>query len=92
MTSNYCSRPFNEMHIEENGNVTPCCVMPSNRFFMGNGVKDYWYGARLSNLRNKFAYNKKPAQCQYCWDAEESKLKTHRIQENNKGLHQIHIR
>ena len=57
MESNFCSRPFNEMHIEENGNVTPCCVMPSNRFFMGKGVKDYWYGARLSNLRNKFAYN-----------------------------------
>ena len=80
------------MHIEENGNVTPCCVMPSNRFFMGNGVKEYWYGAKLSNLRNKFAYDKKPAQCEYCWDAEESKLKSHRIQTSNRGLHQIHIR
>ena len=92
MESNYCSRPFNEMHIEENGNVTPCCVMPSNRFFMGNGVKNYWFGSQLADLRNKFNLNEKPSYCEYCWEAEESTLKTHRIQENNKGLHQIHIR
>ena len=51
MSSNYCSRPFNEMHIEENGNVTPCCVMPSNRFFMGTGVKEYFYGDSLKTLK-----------------------------------------
>jgi len=92
MKSSYCSRPFNEMHIEENGNVTPCCVMPSNRFFMGNGVKDYWNGKKLSTLRESFENGVKPSECEYCWDAEESNLKTHRLQNNSKTLHQIHIR
>jgi len=44
MKSNFCSRPFTDMHIEENGNITPCCVLPSNRWYMGNGIKDYFYG------------------------------------------------
>ena len=27
--NNFCSRPWSELHIEEDGQVTPCCVMPS---------------------------------------------------------------
>ena len=90
--SSYCSRPFNELHIEENGNVTPCCVMPSNRFFMGGNVLEYWNNKNLKNLQNKLSNNQKPKECQYCWDAEASNLKTHRIQNNSKHIHQIHIR
>lgn len=92
MEGSFCSRPFNEMHIEENGNVTPCCVMPSNRFFMGNGVHSYFYGDQLAELKKQFNTGEKPLNCEYCWKAEESNLKTHRIQEYKKGLHQIHIR
>ena len=80
------------MHIEENGNVTPCCVMPSNRFFMGKGVKNYFNGPALANLKDEFTKNKKPSNCEYCWQAENSNLKTHRLQENSIGIHQIHIR
>ena len=29
------------MHIEEDGSVTPCCVMPSNRFPMGSNIENY---------------------------------------------------
>ena len=25
--SNFCSRPFNELTIDVNGTVSPCCVM-----------------------------------------------------------------
>ena len=39
--NNYCSRPWSELHIEEDGQVTPCCVMPSNRFPMGKNLKEY---------------------------------------------------
>lgn len=92
MEDNFCSRPYNELHIEENGNVTPCCVMPSNRFFMGTGVKEYWFGSPLAKLREQFDNKEKPSNCEYCWQAENSQLKTHRLQNNFKGLHQIHIR
>ena len=92
MTSNFCSRPFNEMHIEENGNVTPCCVMPSNRFFMGKGVREYFYGNELKVLKEELLDNKKPDNCEYCWSAESVNLKTHRINNSAEGIHQMHIR
>jgi len=92
MNSNFCSRPFTDMHIEENGNVTPCCVMPSNRFYFGNGVKDYFYGDRLKKLQNQFKNNERPKECEYCWDAEAANLKTHRKQLSHHALHQIHVR
>ena len=82
--SNFCSRPFNELHIEENGNITPCCVMPSNRFFMGNGVENYFSGKPLKQLKQKFLQDERPSECEYCWKAEDVNLKTHRIDDNQK--------
>ena len=90
--SNFCSRPFNELHIEENGNITPCCVMPSNRFFMGNGVENYFSGKPLKQLKQKFLQDERPSECEYCWKAEDVNLKTHRIDDNQKGIRQIHVR
>ena len=90
--SSYCSRPFNELHIEENGNVTPCCVMPSNRFFMGGNVYSYFNGEALASLKKSLKSNRKPPQCEYCWEAEAANLKTHRINNDSAGIHQIHIR
>ena len=90
--NNFCSRPFTDLHIEENGNVTPCCVMPSNRFYMGNGVKDYFYGKPLNELQNQFIKDERPEQCEYCWQAEEVGLKTHRRNLPHKNLYQIHVR
>ena len=53
----YCSRPWNELHIEEDGSVTPCCVMPSNRFPMGSTLKEYIEGKPLKELKDfKKAY------------------------------------
>jgi len=89
---NYCSRPFTDLHIEENGNVTPCCVMPSNRFFMGKGVKEYFYGEPLKTLKNQFLNNERPEECEYCWKAEEAGLKTHRRNIPYNNYFQIHLR
>ena len=89
---NYCTRPFNELHIEENGNITPCCVMPSNRFFLGKGIQQYFFGKPLAQLHEKFKHNHKALECEYCWKAEEVNLKSHRLQESHEGIRQIHIR
>tara|TARA_B100000963_G_scaffold212504_1_gene185169 strand:- start:2036 stop:3112 length:1077 start_codon:yes stop_codon:yes gene_type:complete len=90
---NFCSRPFNELHIEENGNITPCCVMPSNRFFLGKGIQQYFFGKPLANLHEKFKHNHRAQECEYCWKAEDVNLKSHRINETARdGLRQIHIR
>ena len=90
--STYCSRPWNELHIEENGNVTPCCVMPSNRFFMGSSIKQYFFSQKLKTLKNQLMNNEKPKQCEYCWDAEANNIKSHRKTNERQGIKQIHIR
>ena len=62
--STFCTRPWNELHIEEDGRITPCCVMPSNRGFMApKGIKNYLQSTELKTLKNdlksvdQFAYN-----------------------------------
>ena len=51
LINTYCDRPWTELHIEEDGSVTPCCVMPSNRFPMGNNLKEYVSGEDLKELK-----------------------------------------
>ena len=48
---NFCHRPWTEMHIEENGNITPCCVMPSNIHFVANGIKNYQNSSTLKEIK-----------------------------------------
>jgi organic radical activating enzyme len=93
LSNTYCDRPFNELHIEEDGRVTPCCVMPSNRFPMGDNVKDYLIGIPLKTLRQDLLSGVKNENCEVCWKNEENNIRSHRINENrNKALHSIHIR
>lgn len=51
---NFCHRPWTEMHIEENGNITPCCVMPSNIHFVANGIENYQKSDKLKEIKNIF--------------------------------------
>ena len=77
--SNFCVRPWTELHIEEDGKITPCCVMPSNSFPMGNSVKEYLKGDALKELRQAFLNNQKHPSCKYCWENEKYNLPTHRV-------------
>ena len=91
--SNFCSRPWNELHIEEDGKVTPCCVMPSNRFPMGDSLEQYSSGSALKQLKEAFIRNEKHPSCEWCWKNEELGLKSHRRDEGSlSGVHSLHIR
>lgn len=93
LSSTYCDRPFNELHIEEDGQVTPCCIMPSNRFPMGDNVKSYLTGSPLKKLRQDLLAGVKNENCEVCWKNEENNIRSHRINEDrNKVLHSVHIR
>jgi hypothetical protein len=90
----YCSRPWNELHIEEDGSVTPCCVMPSNRFPMGSTLKEYIEGKPLKELKDSLLAGKQHPSCEYCWDNESTGLQSHRkidLVPPNK-INNIHIR
>ena len=74
----YCSRPWNELHIEEDGSVTPCCVMPSNRFPMGTNLQEYMEGKPLKELKDSLLAGKQHTNCEYCWSNESTGLHSHR--------------
>ena len=49
--STFCTRPWNELHIEEDGRITPCCVMPSSLgFYPPKGIKNYLNSTELKKL------------------------------------------
>ena len=66
------------MHIEENGNITPCCVMPSNLHFVANGIKNYQNSSTLKEIKQYFREDKQHPHCQFCWDAERNGVRTQR--------------
>jgi len=46
----------------------------------------------LKKLQEQFLRNERPKECEYCWQAEEANLKTHRRIIDSKSIHEIHIR
>ena len=93
LINTYCDRPWTELHIEEDGSVTPCCVMPSNRFPMGGNLKEYITGKELKDLKTSLQSGIKHKNCEWCWKNEKSGLKTHRIKTKRpEGISSIHLR
>lgn len=82
------------MHIEESGNITPCCVMPSNIFFVGKGIDDYLQSDKLAEIKNYFKRDEQHPYCRFCWDAERSGVRSHRATDTRGSatLRKIHIR
>ena len=82
------------MHIEENGNITPCCVMPSNIFFVGKGIDDYLQSDKLAEIKNYFKRDEQHPYCSFCWDAERNGIRSQRATDKTilTSLRKIHIR
>ncbi len=93
-SSTFCSRPWNELHIEEDGSVTPCCVMPSNRFPMGSNLKDYLTGQPLKDLKKALSSGEKHKNCEWCWENEKNKMSSHRrnVEKTKEGFTHVHLR
>jgi len=91
----FCTRPFNELHIEEDGRITPCCVIESNQQFFGNNIAEYLRSDKLKRLKRALASGEKPPECSSCWKAEKFKQYSHRTVDTNNSLDKIvriHIR
>ena len=82
------------MHIEENGNITPCCVMPSNIHFVANGIDNYFKSETLAEIKQYFNEDKQHPHCQFCWDAERNGVRTQRdsSKPDLSKLRKIHLR
>ena len=94
LKENFCSRPFNELHIEEDGKVTPCCVMPSNRFYFGKNLKEYIESKKLKEIKTSFLKGDYHPNCENCWSSEKLGITSHRKQDYHdlKNIKYIHLR
>ena len=96
--STFCTRPWNELHIEEDGRITPCCVMPSNRGFMApKGIKNYLQSTELKTLKNDLKSGIKNTSCETCWMHENLGYNSHRktnlaVGESLSRIEAVHIR
>tara|TARA_B100000287_G_scaffold226346_1_gene213542 strand:+ start:489 stop:1610 length:1122 start_codon:yes stop_codon:yes gene_type:complete len=82
------------MHFEENGNVTPCCVMPSNVYPIAKGIDNYLKSDKLKEIKDYFLNNKRHPYCKACWDSEDNGVRSHRLytEKPSKEIESIHIR
>lgn len=76
-----CSIPWNNLEIQSNGDITPCCM--SSNINLGN-VKDTtleqaFYSEPVKKLREELLSGKKPVACNGCWKVEDKNLTSIRI-------------
>lgn len=87
LPDNFCSRPWTDMHIFEDGNITPCCAMQEDNFYT-DSIKDYFIKSnKLKELKKSFLNNDKHPYCKSCWIAEEAGLQSHRHINIKKDIH-----
>ena len=82
------------MHFEENGNVTPCCVMPSNVYPIAKGINNYLQSDKLKEIKDYLSKDKRHPYCASCWVSEDNGVRSHRLtkQQVTSGIESIHIR
>jgi len=89
LPDNFCSRPWTDMHIFEDGSITPCCAMQEFNFYT-DSIKDYFTESEnLKNLKKSFLNNEKHPFCQSCWISEDAGLVPHK---KISKIKEIHIR
>lgn len=81
--SSFCIRPFNSVVIASDGTMTPCCQIHKKKLNLKKkSIEEYWNSSYLSNLREKFYNDERPAECRTCWKEEENGLKSLRLKSN----------
>lgn len=79
-----CAFPWSNLEIEQDGNITPCCMTTGLSFgnIKDTTLKEAFYSSTATKLREDFLDGRKPNVCQNCWRVEEKNLtsiRTHNI-------------
>jgi organic radical activating enzyme len=71
--NNFCPAPWFGMYYHSNS-VSPCCTMQTREV----SLEDYFESDWLYSLKKDLLENKKPTDCNSCWDKESKGLKSTR--------------
>ena len=88
---NFCSAPFNSFHEGENGLISTCCKTRNPLGYTSkNTLEEILNSDEAKKIRKQFLNNKKPKQCESCWNAEENgEISDVRRHANNLGYDTI---
>lgn len=88
MTSqdNLCAYPWNNLTIDPDGKVRPCCKYesyyadPSGKYLNINqqSLGQIWDSTAIENLKKSFLAGKKLKECSRCWDEEKIGMRSMR--------------
>lgn len=77
----FCIRPFNSLHLKTDGTMAVCCdSRPSKTEFAGktefnlkkDSIEEFWKSDYRKFLIKNFHEERKPKECQKCWEKENT--------------------
>ena len=84
-----CVKPWIHLVSEPSGKVTPCCLITSDIYTLGNlktdSIDTIWNSTKMKQLRVEMIEGKEPAICKRrCFDEEKIGMKSSRINRNQQ--------
>lgn len=74
--TNFCAHPWVGLDIDPQGNLRPCCKYNSD---FGTDIDGYFNSPELTNLKDLFLNDQRPAGCVRCWNDEDAGLPSKRM-------------
>lgn len=91
--STFCIKPFTSCMIASSGRLDVCCWINSketdfknenNYNIKNNTIEEWWNSEYLDYLRQNFLEDKKPKECNSCWNEEDAGLISGRNKANDE--------
>ena len=75
-----CAIPWHNIEIQQNGNLSPCCMSTAVLGNIKNMTLDQAFnGKTMNQLRQSLLSGRRPSVCNNCWKVEEKNLTSIRI-------------
>ena len=75
MSVTNCKAAFNDIYVDKNGDVLPCCyIQRNNQSKIGDidDLNDWFFNDKgIQSLRNNLSTGIKDKRCEHCWKTEE---------------------
>ena len=85
MKNNFCIIPFMHLHINNFGQITPCCI---NHMSLGDSkmqtIDSVWNGSKMKSFRETMLNGDKHSSCETCYNKELGGVESLRMQYNKR--------
>jgi MoaA/NifB/PqqE/SkfB family radical SAM enzyme len=86
----YCNKPFDEMNIDVDGTMSPCCVIGGKKYL---SIKEYLSSSYLLNIQRDLQQGIKNKACEDCWRNEKAGSLSNRTYKSPQNfIREIHLK